>query len=287
MKNKYILVEIKIKGFTLIELLIVISIIAVLMSVIMPAMRKAKEQAKLALCANNQRQVIIGITAYHSDYGDFPPSIFELEVANAPTKAMNAWTFPSRLNYWPKHVVDSTNPTKGYVGYYLASYITEGYIFNCPFANWAENTTYINYKGEPTTYTELYRTGDSQYLYSSYNLLWNYYGYDWDNNGIRFAGPGRNSKNTLAVFDTILYDDQAANKTKTWQVTHPFKGGTKNKSTLFYELYDPTEDASRLNCKINAGYTDGSVHSFSPAETVRVRAIRYNSCFQRMPNKFK
>ena len=45
------------KGFTLIELLVVVSIIALLVSILMPALNKAKELAKLTMCMSNLKQM--------------------------------------------------------------------------------------------------------------------------------------------------------------------------------------------------------------------------------------
>lgn len=55
------------KGFTLIELLVVISIIAVLMSIMMPALGRVKEQAKTVVCSNNLRQLSLAWTFYAED----------------------------------------------------------------------------------------------------------------------------------------------------------------------------------------------------------------------------
>lgn len=60
-------------GFTLIELLVVISIIAVLMAIMMPAMSKVKKQAQKSVCASNFHQVGVVHLAYAADYGQWVP----------------------------------------------------------------------------------------------------------------------------------------------------------------------------------------------------------------------
>ena len=60
-------------GFTLIELLVVISIIAVLLSILMPALNKAKRLARIVVCGSNLHQVAIGLNSYASDHGRYMP----------------------------------------------------------------------------------------------------------------------------------------------------------------------------------------------------------------------
>ena len=62
------------QGFTLVELLVVISVIAILMSIMFPALRMARKQARKLLCATNMHDWGIAILAYAVDNDSFFPN---------------------------------------------------------------------------------------------------------------------------------------------------------------------------------------------------------------------
>ena len=61
-------------AFTLIELLVVISIIALLVSILMPALKNARDMAKTAVCASLMKQWAFAVTGYASENNDEIPA---------------------------------------------------------------------------------------------------------------------------------------------------------------------------------------------------------------------
>jgi len=78
------------RNFTLIELLVVIAIIAILASMLMPALSKARDKAKTVTCINQFRQTGYAWQMYIDDNDDFMPGV----------SVASPWTYDGKLTSW-------------------------------------------------------------------------------------------------------------------------------------------------------------------------------------------
>ncbi len=253
------------RGFTLIELLVVVAIIALLISILLPSLQRAREQAKLVKCSSNLRQVLMSAMNYASDHRDFPPAITQNKCIDARGRF---WAKPSWLNY------NAHNPAcasaGGAVWPYLGSYLPAPDVFICPMS-----------PGKPLAMNEDYEDADTRFLHGSYYLLWNYpalemSGFYGPRNPDDQRGPdggiGLSSSDRLLVADRLEFNDPEGSFT--WDASHRFEGARRElgetisiwTSEGVYTSTDPND--RRPMIRNNAGYLDGHVSAWNSEAAV-------------------
>jgi prepilin-type N-terminal cleavage/methylation domain-containing protein/prepilin-type processing-associated H-X9-DG protein len=105
------------RGFTLIELLVVIAIIAILMAIITPALRKARESTRETVCRSNLRGVGLGILLYLQDN----------DYVMADSRQTNQFFWYDASGNFRK-----TNDNQAYWGVAYKDYIRDTKVFGCP-----------------------------------------------------------------------------------------------------------------------------------------------------------
>jgi prepilin-type N-terminal cleavage/methylation domain-containing protein len=205
-------------GFTLIELLVVISIIAILMAVLMPALGKAREQAKRSVCVSNMHQWAVACMAYCADNKDKFPARFAKN--GTPTYNGMDWLY----------TYDSATggPQIDLLGIFVEPYIGEAKYADCP--------------GSPARVVDwdIQKGSDGKgKVRGDYGL---YVGYVRNNGSLIAWGPGPDFvpsyRESSKAFVPPLRASQASssmaiagcyvqnwwNTGKDWTCNHPYKG---------------------------------------------------------------
>ena len=139
-------------AFTLIELLVVIAIIAMLVSILLPSLRQAKEQAKNVICLRNQRTVFGGMILYAEDWDGGMMRNHSYHDSTSDPPGAFIWgggdhvtPWSNKLTIFPKEMLED-HPDFGYptvdpYRYTRAerSYIESPEVYHCPSADRQED----------------------------------------------------------------------------------------------------------------------------------------------------
>ncbi|MGD8501414.1 MAG: prepilin-type N-terminal cleavage/methylation domain-containing protein, partial [Phycisphaerales bacterium] len=129
------------RALTLIELLVVIAIIALLLAILMPALRAVKDQAKKTVCMAHVKQLVMTVRMYITDHDG--------KTHDSPNQGLwdNEWQHPSVVKQY------GPNDSMAYWGIAYIGYAKNKKIFRCPATqrvdDWPEWGAPWGYQSQP------------------------------------------------------------------------------------------------------------------------------------------
>ena len=268
-------------GFTLIELLVVISIISVLAAILVPALEKARRQARTVLGMSNLRQITGAANFFALDNDDsYPPSVATVGLGDSWN-----WQEPTMLTGFLKR----SPQLRRSMSAYMRHYIEDASVVFCPnapkkYRYWQEAWDAGDEWDNPDTVPE------PDPVFGVYCFYWNYTGYLKDREYL-FKGPrnpaGGRGQSKLLISDYFGYDHWR--NPYAYGSCEKFRGSDITEGTWVSSAYWSRSASGgkvsldTLKIKLHAGYTDEHVESYCPSEVIPMEVIMNRSTAQPYP----
>lgn len=258
------------RGLTLVELLVALSIISLLAAILMPALGKARRQARLMLGMTNQRQIVRGVTGFALDHHDrYPDSVATVGVVGGWWN----WQEPTMLIGYRARSPRLHRSMSAY----LREYIEDAKIMFCP--NAPREYPYLQEawdQGNRWDHPETPPVQDP--LTGTYCFYWGYTGY-LEGRINPFKGPrslaGGSRQSKLLVSDYFGYDHWRS--PGAYGSCEKFRRAWVTPGTWVSSTYWSCSDSGgalkpeSLDVELHAGYTDGHVEKFSVSKVITMK----------------
>jgi prepilin-type N-terminal cleavage/methylation domain-containing protein/prepilin-type processing-associated H-X9-DG protein len=247
----------RLKGFTLVELLVVLSIIALLVALLLPALSKASELARRIVCAKQEQQMGLASTTYFNDFNKF-------------------WSWFDYLGatYW---IYDGRQQTTGPANGRPLYWINQGMLYSCnylktPEVYYCPTNSKTQFKYDTYFYADKIResvvNGTDKRVRTSY-MCRNYDVINGKAIHVSFAGVGMGSSKTFVPVNTLKRSDsRLALLADTFTYD---RGGHLNRfyNVLYADGHVAVYDDHDEWVFASAGYDDNNW-----SEVLRERAVR-------------
>lgn len=253
------------RGFTLIELMVVMSIIAILVGVLLPAVQQAREAARRLHCRNNLKQISLAFNNHHENLLYFP------------TAGWNWWSPPTYTNGtpdvggqqqagWGFQILPYIDATNVWNDGAITAVSTPNTLFFCPTRRGPQTVTYVDQYTPPLTGTTVT------------HALCDYAGSNFDGTGaIQQFNPIKIRDITDGISNTMLVSEKRLNIKNLGQNQPDDNEGYTagwDEDTMRLTSQGPASDfsgggagpkifGSSHSGALNAAFADGSVHAIS------------------------